>query len=151
MTRPSSRASPSIPHGPAPIKRVYLRPGDATAYPEALKAIAEADLIVLGPGSLYTSIMPNLLVDGIASAIRESNARKVYVCNVASQPGETDGYDLSRHVRALQDHVGNGLFQYVLANDHLLPLPAEWDVNAIEVDQASLAARRSAGGHGRRH
>ncbi len=57
-----------IPHGPSPIKRVYLRPPDASAYPEALKAIAEADLIVLGPGSLYTSIMPNLLVDGIAGA-----------------------------------------------------------------------------------
>lgn len=128
----------NIPHGPAPIKRVYLRPADAMAYPESLKAIAEADLIVLGPGSLYTSIMPNLLVDGIASAIRESRATKVYVCNVASQPGETDGYDLSRHIRALHEHVGNGLFDNVLANSKILPLPPEWHVNAIDVDADSV-------------
>jgi uncharacterized cofD-like protein len=127
-----------IPHGPAPIKRVYIRPGDAAAYPEAVKAIADADLIVLGPGSLYTSIMPNLLVGGIAAAIREARAPKVYVCNVASQPGETDGYALSEHVAALHRHVGQGLFQYVLANDHLVPLPPEWHVNAVDVDAAAL-------------
>ncbi len=127
-----------IPHGPSPIKRVYLRPPDATAYPEALKAIAEADLIVLGPGSLYTSIMPNLLVDGIAGAIRAVQVPKVYVCNVASQPGETDGYNLSRHIKALEGHIGKGLFQYVLANDHFVPLPAEWRVNAIEIDHEAV-------------
>ena len=127
-----------IPHGPAPIKRVYLRPPDAVAYPEALTAIAEADLVILGPGSLYTSIMPNLLVEGIAGAIRATKATRVYVCNVASQPGETDCYDLSRHVRALEEHVGRGLFQYVLANDHFVPLPQEWHVNAIELDPGAM-------------
>ncbi len=127
-----------LPHGPAPIKRAYLRPSDAAAFPEALKAISEADLIILGPGSLYTSIMPNLLVDGIASAIRQAKGTKVYVCNVASQPGETDGYNLSKHVESLESHVGKGLFGYVLANDHMIPLPHEWHVNAIEVDGASL-------------
>jgi uncharacterized cofD-like protein len=129
----------NIPHGPAPIKRVYLRPADAPAYPEAVAAIAAADLIILGPGSLYTSIIPNLLIPGISEAIRASRATKVYVCNVASQPGETDGYDLSRHIRALEDHVGKGLFRYVLANDHIVPLPAEWHVNAIEIDAGALA------------
>lgn len=127
-----------LPHGPAPIKRAYLRPSDAAAFPEALKAIAEADLIILGPGSLYTSIMPNLLVEGIASAIRQAKGTKVYVCNVASQPGETDGYNLSKHVESLESHVGKGLFSYVLANDHLVALPEEWHVNAIDIDGASL-------------
>ena len=128
-----------LPHGPAPIKRAYLRPSDAAAFPEALKAIAEADLIILGPGSLYTSIMPNLLVEGIASAIRQAKGIKVYVCNVASQPGETDGYNLSKHVESLESHVGKGLFSYVLANDHLVALPEAWHVNAIDVDGASLS------------
>ncbi|MDP3047315.1 MAG: YvcK family protein [Chloroflexota bacterium] len=127
-----------LPYGPAPIKRAYLRPSDAAAFPEALKAIAEADLIILGPGSLYTSIMPNLLVEGIASAIRQAKGTKVYVCNVASQPGETDGYNLSKHVESLESHVGKGLFSYVLANDHLVALPEEWHVNAIDIDGASL-------------
>lgn len=127
-----------IPHGPAPIKRVYLRPADAVAYPEAIRAIQEADLIILGPGSLYTSIMPNLLIEGIASAIRAAKAPKVYVCNVASQPGETDGYNLSRHIRALEEHVGKGLFQYVLANNHFVPLPPEWHVNPVTIDEEAL-------------
>jgi uncharacterized cofD-like protein len=127
-----------LPHGTAPIRRAYLRPSDAAAFPEALKAIAEADLIILGPGSLYTSIMPNLLVEGIASAIRRAKGAKVYVCNVATQPGETDGYNLSKHVEALESHVGKGLFGYVLANDHLLELPEAWHVSAIDVDGASL-------------
>jgi uncharacterized cofD-like protein len=128
-----------LPHGTAPIKRAYLRPSDAAAFPEALKAIAEADLIILGPGSLYTSIMPNLLVEGIASAIRRAKGAKLYVCNVATQPGETDGYNLSKHVESLESHVGKGLFSYVLANDHLLALPEAWHVNAIDIDSASLS------------
>jgi uncharacterized cofD-like protein len=128
-----------LPHGPSPIKRAYLRPSDAAAFPEALKAIAEADLIILGPGSLYTSILPNLLVEGISSAIRQAKGLKVYICNVASQPGETDGYNLSKHVEALESHVGKGLFGYVLANDHLVALPDAWHVNAIDVDGASLS------------
>jgi uncharacterized cofD-like protein len=126
-----------IPHGPAPIKKVYLRPADALAFPDAITAIADADLIVLGPGSLYTSIMPNLLVGGIADAVRRSRAPKVYVCNVASQPGETDGYNLTRHIDALQAHIGGGLFENVLANDRFIPMPEEWHVNAIEVDPAA--------------
>lgn len=126
-----------IPHGQAPIKMVYLRPADALAFPDAIKAIMEADLIVLGPGSLYTSIMPNLLVGGIADAVRRSKARKVYVCNVASQPGETDGYNLTRHIDALQKHVGGGLFDTVLANERFIAMPEEWHVNAIEVDRAA--------------
>jgi uncharacterized cofD-like protein len=98
------------------IQRVYLQPDDAPAYPEAVRSILDADLIVAGPGSLFTSIIPNLLVRDITEAIRASRALKVYVCNVATQPGETDGYSVLDHLQALERHVGPGLFPVVLAN-----------------------------------
>lgn len=110
----------SIPRQAGTIERVFLEPEEVSAYPEAVKAVLEADLIVAGPGSLYTSVLPNLLVSDVAQAIRTSRAMKVYVCNVATQPGETDGYSVSDHLRALQKHVGTGLFHLVLANDHFL-------------------------------
>lgn len=123
-----------IPHGPAPIDRVHLRPDAPPAYPEAVQAIAQADLIVIGPGSLYTSIMPNLLVPEITRAIKAAPAIKVYVCNVATQPGETDGYTLSDHLKALHDHVGNGIVDYVLANDRYLYYKPEWNQVAVRID-----------------
>lgn len=98
------------------IARVFLRPESPTPLPEVIKAIEEADCIVLGPGSLYTSILPNLLVDGVSERIRRSQAVKVYVCNVMTQPGETDGFSVADHVRALIDHVGRGLFDHVIVN-----------------------------------
>ncbi len=100
------------------IERVYLEPDDVPAYPEAVRAILEADLIVLGPGSLYTSLLPNLLVREIAQAVAASQAVRVYVCNVATQPGETDEYTVEDHVAALERHVGPGLFPIVLVNDN---------------------------------
>ncbi len=99
------------------IRHVYLEPDDPPAYPESIKAILNADMIIAGPGSLYTSVIPNLLVPGIAEALRASRALKVYVCNIATQPGETDGYDVDDHMQALEQHAGRNLFQYVLAND----------------------------------
>jgi len=114
-----------IPEERCPIERVFLEPGDVRAYPGAVKAILEADLIVAGPGSLYTSILPNLLVEDIARALKASRAMKVYVCNVATQPGETDGFTVSDHVQVLDDHVGRGIFSFVLANSNLgFSLPA---------------------------
>ena len=98
------------------VQRVYLEPEDAPAYPEAIRAILDADLIVIGPGSLYTSVLPNLLVQDLARAVSSSTATKAYVCNVATQAGETEGYDVSAHVHALRAHVGPGLFHFVLAN-----------------------------------
>ncbi|HEU5299116.1 MAG TPA: gluconeogenesis factor YvcK family protein, partial [bacterium] len=99
------------------IARVALKPADVAPVPEVLQAIAEAELIVLGPGSLFTSVIPNLLVGGIADAIRANKAaRCVYVCNVMTQPGETDGFSASEHVRRLIDQVGPGLFTHVLVN-----------------------------------
>jgi uncharacterized cofD-like protein len=113
------------------IRQVYLEPDDPPAYPESIKAILNAELIIAGPGSLYTSVIPNLLVPGIAEALRASRALKVYVCNIATQPGETDGYDVDDHVVALEQHVGRSLFQYVLANDTFPSTPppggaSEW-------------------------
>ncbi|WP_298030785.1 gluconeogenesis factor YvcK family protein [uncultured Dysosmobacter sp.] len=98
------------------IKRVRLLPEYPKALPEAVSAIAEADMIVLGPGSLYTSIIPNLLVDGIVEAIQASHALKVYVCNIMTQEGETEGYTVSDHIAALFHHSAQGLFDLCLAN-----------------------------------
>lgn len=119
------RGESRIPEVPGRIRRVYLEPNDPPAYPEAIHAILTADMIVIGPGSLFTSVLPNLLVPEIAQAIRASRAFKVYVCNVATQPGETDGYDCAKHFQALEDHVGPGLVELVVANDRILDtLPA---------------------------
>jgi uncharacterized cofD-like protein len=123
-----------IPYGPAPIRRVYLRPEDPAAYPEAVSAIADADMIIIGPGSLYTSIMPNLLVRGITQAIRASPALKVYVCNVATQQGETDGYQVSHHLAALHRHAGPGLVHLVLANTRAVPYKPEWHQDLVRID-----------------
>lgn len=99
------------------IKRVKLFPEHAKPVQSALDALTNADAIILGPGSLYTSIMPNLLVDGVAEAIRKSKAVKIYICNVMTQPGETDGYTASMHARAIIEHGGRGIIDYMLVND----------------------------------
>jgi len=105
------------------IAKVRLLPEHPKALPEALAAIAEADMIVLGPGSLYTSIIPNLLVDGIVDAIQKSPALKIYVCNVMTQEGETEGYTASDHISALFQHSVPGLFHLSLVNSS--PIPAD--------------------------
>jgi uncharacterized cofD-like protein len=107
----------AIPKAGQPIERVFLRPEGARAYPEAVRALLDADLIVAGPGSLFTSVLPNLLVQDVRRAVEASPALKLYICNVATQPGETDRFDVGRHLGVLQRHVGRGLFPYVLAND----------------------------------
>jgi uncharacterized cofD-like protein len=109
----------AIPKAGHPIERVFLRPDQVRAYPEAVRAILDAELIIAGPGSLYTSVLPNLLVQDIRRAVKASRALKVYVCNVATQPGETDNFDVGKHVSALQQHAGQGLFPYVLANSRI--------------------------------
>ncbi|MBR3705110.1 MAG: YvcK family protein [Oscillospiraceae bacterium] len=105
------------------VQRVRLVPERPAALPQALAAIAEADMIVLGPGSLYTSVIPNLLVDGISEAILASDALKVYVGNVMTQEGETEGYSHSDHIRALFEHSAPGLFSLSLVNS--LSIPAQ--------------------------
>ncbi len=106
-----------IAHHSLPIKQMYLRPENTRPLPEALEAIRLADAIIMGPGSVFTSIVPNFLVDGIADAVDKSKAVKIYVCNVMTQPGETDNFTASDHLRALAQHApGKRLFDYVLLN-----------------------------------
>lgn len=99
------------------IEELSLDPEDVEAYQGSVQAILEADIVVIGPGSLFTSILPNLLVGGIADALRATRAYKIYICNIATQPGETTGYTVADHVLALEKHIGRGVFQVVLAND----------------------------------
>jgi uncharacterized cofD-like protein len=111
------------------IKRVLLEPADAPAYPPAVQAILQADLVVVGPGSLYTSILPNLLVPDIARALRHTRAKRAYACNLATQPGETDNYTVADHVKAIQRHVateggrGRKCLDVIIANDNLSVRP----------------------------
>ena len=100
------------------IHRVKLYPEHAQPVDAALEALETADAIILGPGSLYTSIMPNLLVDGVADAVKKSHALKIYICNVMTQPGETDGYTASMHAKAILDHAGKGAIDFMLVNSH---------------------------------
>ena len=116
------------------IKRVFLEPDNPVGYEPALGAIIHADLIVLGPGSLYTSVLPNLGVDGIIEAIRWSRGTVVYVCNVATQPGETDHFDAHDHIRAVMAALGPGVLSYALVNSNKAPVSAirpEWRVEAV--------------------
>ncbi|MGQ9887063.1 MAG: gluconeogenesis factor YvcK family protein [Aggregatilineales bacterium] len=115
------------------IERVQLSPASVEAYPQSVQAILDADIVVIGPGSLYTSIIPNLLVRGIVDALRASPAYKIYVCNVATQPGETDGFTVAEHVLALEDHIGRGLFQVVLANNAYPALNAGSATNYVQL------------------
>lgn len=126
------------------ITQVRLLPEHPKVNPEALRAIAGADLILLGPGSLYTSVIPNLLVDGIARAIAASPALRVYVCNVMTQDGETEGYSASEHLKALLGHAGGErLVDYCLVNNapmpaDLLPFYARENAEPIRVDRAEI-------------
>lgn len=103
------------------IHRVKLYPEHAEAVQSSLDAIRNAEAIVLGPGSLYTSVIPNLLVEGIGDAICRSKAVKIYICNVMTQPGETDGYTASMHVKAIMDHAGRNAVDYVIVNSTPVP------------------------------
>ena len=114
---------------PSPIKRVFLEQvgadgstgGAINPLPDAVQALEQADVIVMGPGSLYTSIIPNLLVPGVADAVRRSKGLKVYVCNVMTEPGETDRYTVSQHLKAIIDHAGYGVINTCIVNTAPIP------------------------------
>ena len=106
-----------IPHAHGKIKRVFTTPEYPKAIQSAVDAIKEADAIVLGPGSLYTSIMPNLCVPDIVQAVRTSKAPKIYICNVMTQPGETDDYTVSDHIKAINRQAGGKVIYFVIANN----------------------------------
>ena len=103
----------------SPIDYVFLDPPDVDALPRATEAILAADIIILGPGSLYSSIIPNLLVRGINSAIRSAGGMKMLICNVMTQPGETDDYTVSDFVLAVEKYLGRGVMEYMLVNNHI--------------------------------
>lgn len=110
----------TIPEAHGKIKRLYTEPKNCKALPEVIDAIRNAELIILGPGSLYTSVIPNLLIKEISSEIAKSKAKKIYVCNIMTQPGETDDYKVSDHLKALIKHAGsNKIIDTVLVNNYL--------------------------------
>ena len=96
----------------AKINRVYVSPTNCRTTKEVLDAIKNADCIVIGPGSLYTNVIPNLLVNGVAKAIKESKAIKTYICNIMTEPGQTDNYSVSDHINAIIEHVGQGIIDF---------------------------------------
>lgn len=128
------------------ITQVRMEPANAKVNPQALEAIAQADLILLGPGSLYTSVIPNLLVSGIAQTIADSPALRIYVCNVMTQDGETEGLTASDHLKAVLAHGrGRKLVDYCLVNNapipqELIPIYAKENAQPIEIDLEEIAA-----------
>lgn len=129
-----------IPETNGKVRRVWLEPNSPPAFPQAIKALLAADVIVIGPGSLYTSLLPNLLVPDIADAIRSSRALKLYVCNVATQIGETEGYSCGNHITAITEHAGQGLFDIVIANNNFsgqLPDGIEWIKKDAEISTSA--------------
>ncbi len=111
----------SIPDKNIPIKRVFLKPEDAKPTPEALEAIAEADIIVMGPGSLYTSILSNLSINGMVDALVKSKGYKIYVCNAMTQKGETTDFTAGDHVQAIVDHSHPDVINACIINNAVVP------------------------------
>ncbi|MBD1372237.1 YvcK family protein [Hazenella sp. IB182357] len=116
------RGESQIPKSGKKIQRVFLDPLKPPPLDEAIKAIACADGIIIGPGSLYTSILPNLLVSDMTEAIRSAPACKIFICNIMTQPGETDFYTASDHLRVIYEHIGERLFEYAVINNEVPPL-----------------------------
>ncbi len=128
----------AIPKEGGIIRRVWLEPTNPHAFPPTLQAILSADLIVIGPGSLYTSLLPNLLVPDLADAVRASRALKFFVCNVATQPGETDNYNCGDHVAAVEKHLGGPIFDLIIVNNDTggkLPDSIRWVCPDTDLDQ----------------
>ncbi|MBE0686976.1 MAG: YvcK family protein [Anaerolineaceae bacterium] len=131
------RGESEIPRKGGKIKRVWLEPNNPLAFPPTIQAILSADIIIVGPGSLYTSIIPNLLVPDISEAIRASRGLRFLICNVATQPGETEGYTCGDHIRAIEKIIGKGIFDVVICNDNCngrLPVDIEYVCIEDELD-----------------
>ncbi len=120
------RGESSITEAGGIIDHVYITPSRVRPNEDVLKAIEEADYIIMGPGSLYTSIIPNLVISNVSERIRESEAKKIYVCNVMTQHGETDNYTVSDHIKAINKHVEENIFDIVIANSR------EFDSKVLE-------------------
>jgi uncharacterized cofD-like protein len=119
------------------IKKVELIPNNVIAYKEAVDAVYEADAVVIGPGSLYTSLIPNLLVEGMVEAIANTKAKKIYVANIMTQPGETTGYNLSMHINALEQYLGKDVLDIIIEDNSKVPtdiLKRYWAEGAAVVE-----------------
>lgn len=135
------------------ISRIFITPSNCKPAPGVIEAIMEADAIVIGPGSLYTNVIPNLLVKGVAKAIKESKAFKIYVSNLMTEPGQTDNYTLSEHIKAINEHVGKGVIQYCIYDTGEITPEyirkynmegselVEQDVSKVKVEGVSLIQR----------
>ncbi len=131
-----------IPEAAGQVRRIWLDPNDAPVFPPVIRALLNADVIVVGPGSLYTSLLPNLLVRDLLGAIRASRALKVYVCNIVTQAGETQFYSSADHIIALQEHIGEDLFDVVLCNDNYEPTLPDKSDQWVQADETSLSGIR---------
>ncbi len=135
------------------ISRIFITPSNCKPAPGVIEAIMDADAIVIGPGSLYTNVIPNLLVKGVAKAIKESKAFKIYVSNLMTEPGQTDNYTLSEHIKAINEHVGKGVIQYCIYDTGEITPEyirkynmegselVEQDVSKVKVEGVSLIQR----------
>lgn len=131
-----------IPEMAGRVRRVWLEPDDAPAFPPVIQALLNAEIIVVGPGSLYTSLLPNLLVHDLLASLRASRALKIYICNVATQEGETDSFTAYDHIRVLEEHVGGDVFDVILCNKNRggeLILPSVW----VRLDERALSDERT--------
>lgn len=131
-----------IPEMAGRVRRVWLEPNNPPAFPPVLQSILGADLIVIGPGSLYTSLLPNLLVPDLLAAIHASRAIKVFVCNIATQAGETDSYSCYDHARAVEEHIGEDLFDVVLCNENYEGDPGD-NSQWVRADEKTMTDSRS--------
>lgn len=121
----------------APIERVFLKSNDVECLPDAISEIEKADIIVIGPGSLYTSVISNLLVGGIKDALQRTKAVKIYLCNIVTQPGQTDNYTASDHIQAIIKYLGEGILDYVLVNNNF---PREEIIEKYRKGDADIVA-----------
>ncbi len=119
------------------IKELFIDPPDAEASPTAIKAISNADLIVIGPGSLYTSILPVLMVGGIVDAIAESKGLKYYICNVATEIGETQHFNVVRHIEVLERYLGSEILDMIIANDNITDIGEQFHGEAVDPSTGS--------------
>jgi uncharacterized cofD-like protein len=131
-----------IPKMAGKVRRIWLEPNDAPAYPPVIKAILNADMIIVGPGSLYTSLLPNLLVQDLIGAIRASRAVKIYVCNIVTQTGETETFSAHDHIDALEEHAGDRLFDVLLCNDNFERPLSERDT-WVSIDERTKSDSRA--------
>lgn len=126
-----------------PIEKVFLVPERCSPAPNVIKSVKEADLIIIGPGSLYTGILPILLIKEIADEIKKSKATKIFVSNIMTEPGQTDGYSLSDHINALHEHAGKGIIDYCVASDSdIMPeyirMYNQNNSDVIDIDKARI-------------